>query len=295
MTALSREQEDFIVDWAESGNAPRERDDVPLTRGMLSNSQRKNARGERLVKLNRASLTLAHYIKRGRELESALVRVADATNDTCNGCGNSDGGELVTPEREKLRERVADVVVTKRPWSEFVHAAASVFVDLAADWEALIEENEKQAREIEALINRSCNDSEQLQTVHAHVAEACEILGLNRKEHMCDSWSLRQRSSELIAERDRLTARVEELEPKWLPIESAPRDVFHFRAITVRNSTTGTTWWDHYYGHIDDYGDFVDEEGNDFGWRAEDYDLWCPANLPELPPLPSAPKGGEDA
>lgn len=41
---------------------------------------------------------------------------------------------------------------------------------------------------------------DQIVTLHSHVAQCCEALGLNTKEHVCDTWGLHARCVEVMAE-----------------------------------------------------------------------------------------------
>lgn len=52
---------------------------------------------------------------------------------------------------------------------------------------------QQQVEELTAQNYNLQNDSGNLQMVHAHVLEACEMLGMNRKDDVCDTWGLRER------------------------------------------------------------------------------------------------------
>ena len=68
---------------------------------------------------------------------------------------------------------------------------------------------------------------------------------------------------------------------EWQPIETAPKDgAVHVRGLFVRNSRLGTTRWEVIAGYLDEFGEFVDHNG-DSPWRSEDYEYWTP--LPEPP------------
>lgn len=57
----------------------------------------------------------------------------------------------------------------------------------------------------------------------------------------------------------------------------------HMRGITVYNNRTGVTRFDAYYGYIsEDTGNFIDQYGEDFGWRAEDFEAFKLIDLPEV-------------
>ena len=67
-------------------------------------------------------------------------------------------------------------------------------------------------------------------------------------------------------------------------MENAPdhNGAAHFRAVEVLNNKTGQSHWDLHYGYIhDETGDFVDaENGDPFGWNAEDYTHFKLITLP---------------
>ena len=67
-------------------------------------------------------------------------------------------------------------------------------------------------------------------------------------------------------------------------MENAPdhNGAAHFRAVEVLNNKTGQSHWDLHYGYIhDETGDFVDaENGDPFGWNAEDYTHFQLITLP---------------
>ena len=64
-------------------------------------------------------------------------------------------------------------------------------------------------------------------------------------------------------------------------MENAP-DKLHIRGLWVHDSATGRRkYWQADCGEIDDYGNFVSVDGDDFGWQPGDYTHWAP--LPEPP------------
>lgn len=66
----------------------------------------------------------------------------------------------------------------------------------------------------------------------------------------------------------------------WQPIETAPTDRRHVRAILVYNKT-GHAHWEVHCGYPDGF-DFIDTAQDECtGWSPEDYDLWL--DLPALP------------
>jgi hypothetical protein len=70
----------------------------------------------------------------------------------------------------------------------------------------------------------------------------------------------------------------------WQPIETAPEEGWHFRGIWVSNIKTGKSWFETHWGFIhDETGEFVNDDGEDFGWSAEDYTHWFPCELPQPP------------
>lgn len=74
---------------------------------------------------------------------------------------------------------------------------------------------------------------------------------------------------------------------KWRIIHHGDADPFmedwHLRGLWVRNNETGELRWEVHLGCMDPFlEEFVDANGNDFGWVAEDYEMWAP--LPEPPP-----------
>jgi hypothetical protein len=61
------------------------------------------------------------------------------------------------------------------------------------------------------LRNQFANLAEIRNTLDAHVAEACEMLGATKSETPCDSWTLRELCSKAAAENEKLRAEVERL------------------------------------------------------------------------------------
>jgi hypothetical protein len=71
------------------------------------------------------------------------------------------------------------------------------------------------------------------------------------------------------------------LQPR--PIETAPRDGWHFRGLEVTNNVSGKTHWEWFMGQIDDEtGEWHDVHDNDCGWTADDFTHWLP--LPQVSP-----------
>ena len=54
----------------------------------------------------------------------------------------------------------------------------------------------------------------------------------------------------------------------------------HLRAVKVYHSKTDQTWWDIDCGVVSDNGDFVNDDGEPFGWQPEDYTAYCLIDLP---------------
>jgi hypothetical protein len=70
---------------------------------------------------------------------------------------------------------------------------------------------------------------------------------------------------------------------EWQPIETAPKEdqVLHARGVWVHSNATGNRlYFDVCAGYLQD-GDFLAADGDDYGWRPEDYTHWMP--LPEPP------------
>jgi len=68
---------------------------------------------------------------------------------------------------------------------------------------------------------------------------------------------------------------------EWKDISTVPDDAgTHVRGLMIKNIETGAKWWKVTAGHINDYGEFVDDE-NYSPWNAGDYTHWIP-----LPPAP---------
>ena len=69
---------------------------------------------------------------------------------------------------------------------------------------------------------------------------------------------------------------------EWQPIETAPKDVLHVRALWVYSAQTKRpVRWEAIAGYFDDEtGEFCDHDGNS-PWRADDYTHWMP--LPKPP------------
>ena len=70
---------------------------------------------------------------------------------------------------------------------------------------------------------------------------------------------------------------------QWQPIETWVDDGGqHVRGLWVTNNVTNETYFQQFLGQIhEDSGDFVDHNGDDFGWAVGDYTHWMP--LPEPP------------
>lgn len=66
-------------------------------------------------------------------------------------------------------------------------------------------------RELEAVQHNRDYYRECYETACSHVAEACEMLGLDRNKVPCDTWALREAASKVRAERDRLRTLIESL------------------------------------------------------------------------------------
>ena len=74
----------------------------------------------------------------------------------------------------------------------------------------------------------------------------------------------------------------------WKPIdENAPTDEWHLRGTWVRRQLPGDNFvmeWQFALGHIDDEGEFVDLNGYETGWSADDYSHWSECEIPAPPP-----------
>ena len=71
----------------------------------------------------------------------------------------------------------------------------------------------------------------------------------------------------------------------WRPIETRPDNDWFIAAIRV-NNTMGKAWWEHHLIRLDDETGDVHRDCEQ-GWSISDYELWCPALFPALPPLES--------
>jgi hypothetical protein len=70
----------------------------------------------------------------------------------------------------------------------------------------------------------------------------------------------------------------------WQPIETAPNEdgFLHVRGVWVYSAQTGRKlYFDACAGYLEG-GDFLASDGEDHGWRPEDYSYWMP-----LPPPPT--------
>lgn len=74
---------------------------------------------------------------------------------------------------------------------------------------------------------------------------------------------------------------------EWREIdENTPQDVLHLRGHWVRRllpDGSHVTEWQFGLGYVTDAGDFIDTNGNDFGWAADDYTHWLSFVIPEPP------------
>jgi len=74
----------------------------------------------------------------------------------------------------------------------------------------------------------------------------------------------------------------------WQPIETAPEDgSTHVRGLWVRCARKDAEpfyYWESDIGSISDEGEFLSSNGDDFGWRADDYTHWMPEPKPAVPP-----------
>jgi hypothetical protein len=64
----------------------------------------------------------------------------------------------------------------------------------------------------------------------------------------------------------------------WQPISTAPTEdgVLHVRGVWVYSHSTGKPlYFDVCAGWLEG-GDFISPDGEDHGWRPEDYTHWCP-------------------
>jgi hypothetical protein len=68
----------------------------------------------------------------------------------------------------------------------------------------------------------------------------------------------------------------------WQLIETAPKEdgVLHVRGLWVYSSLTGDPiYFDACAGYLED-GDFLKSDGEDYGWRHDDYTHWMPLPAP---------------
>lgn len=75
-----------------------------------------------------------------------------------------------------------------------------------------------------------------------------------------------------------------DLVPQWQPIETAPDEpgYLHMRGVWVCCVYTGMPlYFAADVGWLTEDGEFELPSGDDTGWRAEDYDWWCP--VPKVP------------
>ena len=85
-----------------------------------------------------------------------------------------------------------------------------------------------------------------------------------------------------LAIEDVITGRGFDVDP-WQPIETAPENegVAHIRGVWVHNATTKKPmYFDVCPGYLED-GGFIAIDGEDHGWRPDDYSHWMP--LPQPP------------
>ena len=70
---------------------------------------------------------------------------------------------------------------------------------------------------------------------------------------------------------------------EWKPIETWVDDGGqHVRGLWVTSNVTNETYFQQFLGQIhEDSGDFVDHNGDDFGWAVGDYTHWM--QLPDPP------------
>jgi hypothetical protein len=65
------------------------------------------------------------------------------------------------------------------------------------------------------------------------------------------------------------------------PDNPAPDDCLHIRGLWVHSAETGKRlYWTANCGFLSDDGDFLYCDGDDPGWRAEDYTHWMPLPAP---------------
>lgn len=79
---------------------------------------------------------------------------------------------------------------------------------------------------------------------------------------------------------------------EWQPIETWVDDgEQHIRGVWVTNNVTGKDHWEQFLGHVhEDSWDFVDHNGDDFGWGMGDYTHWMP--VAEPPSVKETPGNG---
>jgi hypothetical protein len=69
---------------------------------------------------------------------------------------------------------------------------------------------------------------------------------------------------------------------KWQPIETAPNEdcLVHLRGVWVYSATSkARLYFDICAGYLE-CGDFLSADGEDHGWRPEDYTHWMPLPAP---------------
>jgi hypothetical protein len=69
-------------------------------------------------------------------------------------------------------------------------------------------------------------------------------------------------------------------------MKNAPTDTPHLRGVWVINARTQQpTYFEANSGYIDDSGEFVSFNGDEFGWHPSEYTHWSP--LPDTPAPPT--------